>query len=153
MVQSKFFFLSLKSKQYFHPKLSWYHPKITYKNIVQKDMNKFIITNILLRHSIWNCFIYNFFSFEHQGSNNKNWIHSPDTLLNGHVVYLVKVRNCFFLRYQARRLCGFYGSTSVFNKDGKVLKEHANFNGGLLTWRLNTIQGDKRISMIFDDET
>ena len=35
--------------------------------------------------------------------------------------------------YQARRLCGFYGSTSVFNKDGKVLKEHANFNGGLLT--------------------
>ena len=75
-----------------------------------------------------------FFSFEHQGSNNKNWIHSPDTLLNGHVVYLVKVRNCFFLRYQARRLCGFYGSTSVFNKDGKVLKEHANFNGGLLTY-------------------
>ena len=23
-------------------KLSWYHPKITYKNILQKDMNKFI---------------------------------------------------------------------------------------------------------------
>ena len=37
-----------------------------------------------------------FLSFEHQGSNNKNWIHSPDTLLNGHVVYLVKVRNYFF---------------------------------------------------------
>ena len=30
------------------------------------------------------------------GGNNKNWIHSPDTLLNGHVVYLVKVRNWFF---------------------------------------------------------
>jgi len=25
-----------------------------------------------------------------KSSNNKNWIHSPDTLLNGHVVYLVK---------------------------------------------------------------
>ena len=25
------------------------------------------------------------------GGNNKNWIHSPETLLNGHVVYLVKV--------------------------------------------------------------
>ena len=24
-------------------KLSWYHPKITYENIVQKDMNKFIL--------------------------------------------------------------------------------------------------------------
>ena len=32
-------------------------------------------------------FKLNFFS-----GANKNWIHSPETLLNGHVVYLVKVR-------------------------------------------------------------
>ena len=25
-------------------KLSWYHPKIAYENIVQKDMNKFQVT-------------------------------------------------------------------------------------------------------------
>ena len=32
-------------------KLSWYHPKITYENIVQKDMNKFIITKtLMLKH-------------------------------------------------------------------------------------------------------
>ena len=37
----QFFFLSSKSKQDFHPKSSWYHPKITYENMVQKDMNKF----------------------------------------------------------------------------------------------------------------
>ena len=35
------FFLSLKNKQCFHPKLLRHHPKIMFKNIVQKDMNKF----------------------------------------------------------------------------------------------------------------
>ena len=29
----------------FIDKLLWYHPKITYKNIVQKDMNKFKIAS------------------------------------------------------------------------------------------------------------
>ena len=41
---SKTFFSEQKSKQYFHPKLSWCHPKITYENIIQKDMNKFFAT-------------------------------------------------------------------------------------------------------------
>ena len=32
------FFSQLKSKQYFQPKLSWYHPKIRNENIVQKNI-------------------------------------------------------------------------------------------------------------------
>ena len=35
-------------------KLSWYHPKITYENIVQKDMNKFLVYFITLCHE-WPC--------------------------------------------------------------------------------------------------
>ena len=35
------FFSQLEIKWYFHPKLLWYHPKTTYKNILQRDMNKF----------------------------------------------------------------------------------------------------------------
>ena len=34
---------------------------------------------------------HNFFYYLLFLGGNKNWIHSPDTLLNGHVVYLVKV--------------------------------------------------------------
>ena len=34
----------------FHPKISWYHPKITSQNIVPKEMNKFI--------KLWNSFQY-----------------------------------------------------------------------------------------------
>ena len=42
-------------------KLFWYHPKITYENIVQKDMNKFIITRRILDRTlkiyiIWSSF-------------------------------------------------------------------------------------------------
>ena len=50
--ENLFTFLTEKKNQFwtnkkfvyliFINKLSWYHPKITYKNIVQKDMNKFI---------------------------------------------------------------------------------------------------------------
>ena len=61
---------------------------------------------------------------------NKNWIHSPETLLNGHVVYLVKVRIIvvifmleYFLCYLA--VC----SIKVNKKVGKnfgVLQTHIN---------------------------
>ena len=61
---------------------------------------------------------------------NKNWIHSPETLLNGHVVYLVKVRIIvvifmleYFLCYLA--VC----SIKVNKKVGKffgVLQTHKN---------------------------
>ena len=36
----KVFFSQLEIIINFHPKISWYHPKITSKNIVPKDMNK-----------------------------------------------------------------------------------------------------------------
>ena len=43
----------------FTSKLSWYHPKIKYKNIVQKDMNKF------LDEKLFKC------SYVHNVSDNK----------------------------------------------------------------------------------
>ena len=47
------FFLTYKSKQYFHLKLALYHPKITYKNNVQKEMNKFFDKEMYLNLLMW----------------------------------------------------------------------------------------------------
>ena len=53
LIGLKQFFSIKKRKQYFHPKLLWYHPKITYKNIVQKDMNKFFDKEMYLNLLMW----------------------------------------------------------------------------------------------------
>ena len=56
------------SKQYFHPKLSRYHPKITYENIVQKDMNI---------EQVYKCMLMMIFARDEKhldaGSSDSNW--------------------------------------------------------------------------------
>ena len=66
----KYCLLFNQEKTFFGPKrslinkLSWYYPKITYKNIVPKDMNKFIVLcNLCTTLYIWNfCYKADYFS-------------------------------------------------------------------------------------------
>ena len=67
-------------------KLSWYHPKITYENVVQKDMNKFFV----FKKSILS-----------QSAEDKSliWGFSSDKEINKHLLHLVAnmimlVENC-----------------------------------------------------------
>ena len=67
-----FFFLSEKSKQYFHSKLSWYHPKITDANILQKELNRF---NVSSKKVLCNHFSASKINTKASPNQKNDWLH------------------------------------------------------------------------------
>ena len=46
-------------------------------------------------------------------AGNKQWIHPPDALSKGHVIYLCKVRGHGHISYQCKGECQYYNSLTL----------------------------------------